>query len=219
MPIERSAEQRGGAHSCKLLGRTRLTGQSGHLLSAARGDEMVMIRRTGRAERESALRNRLGMRVRASVVALVALGVVAGVPAVALASVPPSVFWANFNDGTISRASLDGSGGGLVSTSGVPSTSNADGVAIDLASGRIYWANRNQNAINYANLDGSGGGGALNTSGATVSGPSGVAVEIRPAGSIGRTTSAPPSRMPAWTEAAAAAISAPPGQRSLVLRV
>jgi PKD repeat protein len=108
---------------------------------------------------------------------VVVLGVMAAVPAAAWASVPPSVFWANYNNGTISRASLDGSGGGLVSTSGVPSHDNADGVAIDSASGRIYWANRSQNAINYANLDGSGGGGTLNTSGATVAGPSGVAID------------------------------------------
>jgi DNA-binding beta-propeller fold protein YncE len=110
-------------------------------------------------------------------VAVLALAGGAAAPS-AQAAIPPSVFWSNYNDGAILRASLDGSGGSVLDTTGGP-VGNSSGVAIDPAAGRIYWASRRGRVegIGYANLDGSGSAGVLNTAGATLDGPSGVAID------------------------------------------
>jgi DNA-binding beta-propeller fold protein YncE len=106
---------------------------------------------------------------------------------VAINSATGTMYWANFgssinyctgdlNGGnTISFASLNGSGGGTLNTSGA-TVSGPDGVAIDPAAGRLYWANDHGNSISYASLNGSGGHD-LNTTGATLSCPAGLAVD------------------------------------------
>jgi hypothetical protein len=86
------------------------------------------------------------------------------------------IYWANKETGTISWASLAGTGGGDLNISGA-TVDDAIGVAVDPANGRIYWANYAGNQIDYANADGSGGGGVLATPGATVDGPNGLAVD------------------------------------------
>jgi DNA-binding beta-propeller fold protein YncE len=85
------------------------------------------------------------------------------------------VYWANRSGNKISFASLDGSGGGDLVTTGA-TVSGPFGIAIDPAAGRIYWPNFDANKISYANLNGTGGGD-LSTGSATVSGPVGIAID------------------------------------------
>jgi DNA-binding beta-propeller fold protein YncE len=97
------------------------------------------------------------------------------------------IYWANFGSSinyctgpltggnTISFANLDGTGGGLLNTSGA-TVSGPDGLAIDPAAGRVYWANDHANSISYANLNGSGGHD-LNTKGATLGCPAGLVLD------------------------------------------
>jgi DNA-binding beta-propeller fold protein YncE len=92
------------------------------------------------------------------------------------------IYWGNAGSNTvpISFASLDGSGGGNLRTTGA--TPEAPwGVTIDAAAGKIYWVNNDNNigqtdGVSFANLDGSGGG-TLNTPGVTGNNPEGVAVD------------------------------------------
>ena len=115
-------------------------------------------------------------------VALVVLAVVC----VGLALAPVAfgaglIYWGNVSGSNpISFASLDGSGGGNLTTSGaIPEA--PWGVTMDAAAGRIYWVNNDNNigqtdGVSFANLDGSGGG-TLNTPGVTGANPEGVAVD------------------------------------------
>ena len=105
----------------------------------------------------------------------------------AIDSTAGRIYWANRGDSisgispSIGFASLDGSGGGQLSTAGA-TLSRPQGVAIDPAGGRIYWADNGNNRISFARLDGTGGGGQLNTSGATTSAPTFLALLRAPSG-------------------------------------
>jgi DNA-binding beta-propeller fold protein YncE len=107
-------------------------------------------------------------------------GFAAGVLCLGLVAAPAafaadSVFWSTPSGNTISFASLSGSGGADLSTSGA-TVNNPQGVAVDAAAGRIYWANVGANKISFANLDGSGGGDLV-TTGASMNMPVGVAID------------------------------------------
>lgn len=69
-------------------------------------------------------------------------------------------------DASVSWANLDGSGSGVLNTTGA-TVSNISGTAIDPETNRIYWTNHDINlttpGISWANLDGSGGGDLDNT--------------------------------------------------------
>lgn len=92
------------------------------------------------------------------------------------ASAADSAYWSNFLGGTLSRANLDGSGGGGDLGTAAVFPEKPTGIGIDAAAGRVYWADAGRNAIYWANLDGSGAG-RLPTTGATVSEPYGLAVD------------------------------------------
>jgi hypothetical protein len=63
------------------------------------------------------------------------------------------VYWTNYNDGTIQRANLDGTG--VVTL--VRNQPSPSGIALDLAGGLMYWTTFiNGSDIRRANLDGSG---------------------------------------------------------------
>jgi DNA-binding beta-propeller fold protein YncE len=95
------------------------------------------------------------------------------------------IFWANFNDSTISFADLTGGNGDELDTTGATDLA-PQGLAIDSAAAKIYWANGSGlHGVSYANLDGTGGGGDLPTSAGTVSGPIGLAIDPA-AGPAGR---------------------------------
>ena len=94
----------------------------------------------------------------------------------AIDSAAGRVYWID-RDGTeysIRFANLDGSGGGILNTTGA-SVVNPHGLAIYPAAGRIYWANFADPFIYFAKLDGSGGG-KLDTTGALVEQPVGLTV-------------------------------------------
>ncbi len=81
------------------------------------------------------------------------------------------LYWVNGEAAEgIFYAGLDGSGAGVLSTTGAE-MDGPRGVAIDASANRIYWANSVDDTIAYTGLDGSGGGGRLNTAGAGVDGP------------------------------------------------
>lgn len=86
-----------------------------------------------------------------------------------------SLYWSNFAGSTISLASLSGSGGADLATTGA-TTSSPFGTAIDPATGKIYWAIYGTSKISYGNLDGTGGGD-LTITGTTVDTPWGVAID------------------------------------------
>ena len=89
------------------------------------------------------------------------------------------VFWVNFDvalDDTISKANLDGSGGGSDLNIQGTTVGNALGIAIDASTGKIYWADSPGDQIKVANLDGSGGS-LLNVTGVTVESPRGIAID------------------------------------------
>jgi hypothetical protein len=90
------------------------------------------------------------------------------------ASAAGGIYWSNHLGAKISRANLDGSGGGTDLGIGGAQLAGPAGVAIDAATGRVYWA-EDIGQISYANLDGTGRG-ILNTAGALVSQPSGIAI-------------------------------------------
>jgi hypothetical protein len=86
----------------------------------------------------------------------------------AIDSAAGRVYWLNRgNGGSIGYANLDGSGGGLLNTSGA-SFAQPSGLAIDPVAGKIYWGNSESGngSIGFANLNGSGGG-RLKPAGAT----------------------------------------------------
>jgi hypothetical protein len=87
------------------------------------------------------------------------------------------LYWLNRGSGgSIGYANLDGSGAGLLNTTGA-SFDNPVGLTIDPTGGRIYWGNpeTGQESIGYANLNGSGGG-LLKPLGASLE-PTGLAVD------------------------------------------
>jgi hypothetical protein len=87
----------------------------------------------------------------------------------AIDSAAGRVYWLNKGSGgSIGFANLDGSGAGLLNTSGA-SFAEPSGLAVDPAAGKIYWGNSESGngSIGYANLNGSGGG-LLKPAGATV---------------------------------------------------
>ena len=106
---------------------------------------------------------------------LLATAAVAAAPARAA----DRIYWGNYNDNSVSWANLDGSGGGVLPTSGA-AIDGPMGLAIDSATGRLYGADYGAGGqattIYWANLDGSGGG-VLGTGGATIDGPHGVAID------------------------------------------
>jgi DNA-binding beta-propeller fold protein YncE len=95
----------------------------------------------------------------------------------ASASAADSVYWANYTGGKISFASLAGGVGGDLDITGA-SAEEANGLALDPASGRAYWITPGTSApvIYFANLSG-GGGGEISTAGAPTGFPIGLAVD------------------------------------------
>jgi hypothetical protein len=89
------------------------------------------------------------------------------------------VYWANVEIGggssSIGYANLDGSGGGVVDTTGA-SVDSPEGLAVYPAAGRIYWTDTGADKIAFANLAG-GGGGNLEIEPGAVSFPSGLAID------------------------------------------
>lgn len=89
------------------------------------------------------------------------------------------IYWDNFvsGGGSISYASLDGSGhGGDLTTTGA-TMNGPEGLAIDPGANRLYWANYSSyHTISDARLDGTGGAD-LATTGATVESPTGLAID------------------------------------------
>ena len=64
------------------------------------------------------------------------------------------IYWANWNEGQIRVANLDGTG--TASTLFAAPGNNLCGVAVNPAAGKIYWANFSTNEIRVGNLDGMG---------------------------------------------------------------
>jgi hypothetical protein len=93
-----------------------------------------------------------------------------------------TVYWANTGSNSISWANLDGGGGGVLNTSGVPLDNPCCRIAIDPVGGRVYWVNSTMgsSSIAYANADNTGGGGTLNLTGSSVS-PGGEGIVVDPA--------------------------------------
>jgi sugar lactone lactonase YvrE len=85
------------------------------------------------------------------------------------------IFWGNFDGNSIGYARLDGSGGGGLIDRPI-NPDEADGLAIDSATGRIYWANFGGDTIGFGNLAGTSAG-FLSAPGATFAGPAGVAID------------------------------------------
>jgi hypothetical protein len=95
----------------------------------------------------------------------------------AIDSAAGKVYWLNRgNGGSIGYANLDGSGAGLLNTSGA-SFAQPSGLAIDPVADRIYWGNSESGngSIGFADLNG-GGGGLLRPAGATTE-PNALAVD------------------------------------------
>jgi hypothetical protein len=69
------------------------------------------------------------------------------------------IYWSNFNADEISYATLDGSSGQDLDTSGA-TIDGPEGVAINSRTGRVYWANEKGNSIGFAGINGGGGGTA-----------------------------------------------------------
>ena len=86
--------------------------------------------------------------------AVVALAVVgAGASVTAAAANAATLYWANFGNGTIGQANLDGKNVSQnVSQSFITGASGPLGVAADRT--HIYWANSGNGTIGEANLDG-----------------------------------------------------------------
>jgi len=93
-----------------------------------------------------------------------------------IAEAVPDMYVANYNNDTISRANLDGTGG--VSLGNLGGTLNGPtGIALDLSNGYMYVANYDDNTISRANLDGTGGV-SLGNLGGTLNGPQGIALDV-----------------------------------------
>jgi hypothetical protein len=87
----------------------------------------------------------------------------------AIDSAAGRVYWLNRgNGGSIGYANLDGSGAGLLNTSGA-SFAQPSGLAVDPVAGKIYWGNSESGngSIGFANLN-NGGGGLLRPTGAAL---------------------------------------------------
>ena len=80
------------------------------------------------------------------------------------------------HSGTIGWATVDGSEGGTLETSGAP-FHNPEGVVVDPALNKIYWANSEGESIGYANLDDSGEGGEIPFTGTKPNDPDGLAID------------------------------------------
>ncbi|MGH2975192.1 MAG: hypothetical protein ACRDLL_10050 [Solirubrobacterales bacterium] len=109
-----------------------------------------------------------------ALVVLIAIGLAALVLPSAVRAAD-SIYWSDHLGAKISRANLDGSGGGDDLGIGGVNLAGPSGIAIDPVMDRIYWAEE-IGQISYANLDGTGRG-ILNTAGALVSQPSGIAID------------------------------------------
>jgi len=97
-----------------------------------------------------------------------------------IAEAVPDMYVANYNNDTISRANLDGTGG--VSLGNLGGTLNGPtGIALDLSNGYMYVANYNNDTISRANLDGTGGV-SLGNLGGTLNEPHGIALDLRQTG-------------------------------------
>jgi hypothetical protein len=95
----------------------------------------------------------------------------------AIDSAVGKVYWLNKgNGGSIGYANLDGSGAGLLNTSGA-SFAESSGLAIDPVAGKIYWGNSESGngSIGFVDLNG-GGGGLIKPVGVTTE-PNAVAVD------------------------------------------
>jgi uncharacterized protein (DUF2147 family) len=84
------------------------------------------------------------------------------------------IYWANWNEGQIRVANLDGTG--TASTLFAAPGGRLCGVAVDPAAGKVYWANFDTNEIRVGNLDGTGTPLTLFTDPGG-SHPSGVAID------------------------------------------
>ncbi|MGN6203095.1 MAG: hypothetical protein ACTHNY_11915 [Solirubrobacterales bacterium] len=111
--------------------------------------------------------------------ASIALALVAVLAFAARAQAAETIYWNNYDTGSISFADINGSGGGLLNLGGA-TLEEPEGMAYDSATGRIYVASSAENgehqAILYANADGSGGG-VFTAPGAPVEVPKGIAVD------------------------------------------
>jgi len=87
-----------------------------------------------------------------------------------------SIYWVNYNSGSISHANLGGGGGGTVSTAGATPLVNPYGLTFDPSATKLYVANAEMNKISFASLLG-GAGGDLNTTGAETSFPDGLSID------------------------------------------
>jgi DNA-binding beta-propeller fold protein YncE len=111
---------------------------------------------------------------------LFAVGVV-GVAAALLWALPAvaaeRIYWDNYRQepASIGFSALDGSGGGLLNTTGA-TIKDPEGMTYDSATGRIYVASSNSDEIIWVNVDGSGAG-TLSAPGAPIEDPVGVAVD------------------------------------------
>jgi DNA-binding beta-propeller fold protein YncE len=119
---------------------------------------------------------------RLSKIVSAALPAIAAIAAIApAASASNRIYWGNYTGNSISYASLDGTGGGTLST-GSATVFGPMGLAIDSARGRIYWANwgvgptGDGKTISFASLSGSGGRTLL-IDPAFVNGPHGLAID------------------------------------------
>jgi len=97
--------------------------------------------------------------------------------AAAQARAADSVYWADYEPGSVGFAALAGGGGGSLDITPV-SALYANGLAIDAAAGKIYWITA-EAKLRYANLSG-GGGGEISTAGASQGFSLGLAID--PAG-------------------------------------
>ncbi|HEX3172619.1 MAG TPA: hypothetical protein VHQ43_00170 [Solirubrobacterales bacterium] len=124
--------------------------------------------------------HRRGPTLGASLLAAVVAMLLWAVPSALAAE---TIFWNNYREDTIAFAGLDGSGGGLLNTTGGGALiDNPEGMAIDSATGRLFWSSssggtEDKGGIFYANLNNSGGAGVLNTVGAPVDEPYGVTID------------------------------------------
>jgi DNA-binding beta-propeller fold protein YncE len=88
-----------------------------------------------------------------------------------------TIYWDNYRAEpvTIGFANIDGTGGGLLSTSAAE-IGEPEGLAYDPANGRIYVADYEKSRIDWVAIDGSGSG-VLDTGSAVVKNPEGIAVD------------------------------------------
>ncbi|HTR76208.1 MAG TPA: hypothetical protein VMH33_13215 [Solirubrobacterales bacterium] len=111
----------------------------------------------------------------ALVAGAIVLAVVAVLAIAARAQATETIYWDNYNVGTLSFANIDGTGGGELNSAGLE-IEEPEGMAFDPANGRIYVASSSNDKIGWVATDGSGGG-VLDTGGAPVENPRGIAVD------------------------------------------